>query len=231
MHQKINISGGAVIDESGKTSSLDNFPAKQAAGCESTPCKTRQRPLTFTERARILERVPFESEKPFFKVLMQPTYVGSRAEYLVSFSIYNLLVLQTASLIFCRGRNMLGLPSSSSFFLFFFFFLFLWLTIYLVIVFYQSLPKNFAVTHIKNQGDVVLTVPNGRSWSAKIRMTPPRFANCVARICKGWYEFANDNNLEVGDVCIFKLLARAEISFEVSIVRFADYAQLESFQD
>lgn len=86
------------------------------------------------------------------------------------------------------------------------------------------------MTHIKNQGDVVLTVPNGRSWSAKIRKTPLRFANCTSRICEGWYEFANDNNLEVGDVCIFKLLAGAEISFEVSIVRCADYAQLESFQ-
>lgn len=103
IHQKINISGGAINDDSGEPSSHDNFPAKQAAGCKSTPCKTSQRPLTSTERARILERVPFESKNPFFKILMYPTYVGSGAEHLVSFSIYNLLLLQTASLFFGRS--------------------------------------------------------------------------------------------------------------------------------
>ncbi|PON78683.1 B3 DNA binding domain containing protein [Trema orientale] len=58
-------------------------------------------------------------------------------------------------------------------------------------------------------------------------MTAPRFKISTARLCKGWREFSDANNLEVGDVCIFKLLNGTEISFEVSIVRFAEYAFLE----
>ena len=77
--------------------------------------------------------------------------------------------------------------------------------------------------YIKNQGDVVLTVPNGKYWSAQFKITPLKFKNRFPRLCDGWQEFANSNNLEVGDVCIFELLDGTQILFEVSIVRFAEY--------
>ncbi|PON38485.1 Immunoglobulin-like fold containing protein [Parasponia andersonii] len=64
-----------------------------------------ERPPSSIQIARILRRVPFESEKPFFKVLMQPSYVGS------------------------RGMR-------------------------------DHVPLDFAMRHIKNEGDVVLSVPN-----------------------------------------------------------------------
>ena len=58
-------------DETGKpSSSLFSVPTEQASGYMSTPWKRSQCPLTPTERTRILERVPFKSEKPFFKILM-----------------------------------------------------------------------------------------------------------------------------------------------------------------
>ena len=82
--------GSAKNDETGESSSLFNVPAKQASGYMSTSCKRSRRPLTSTEKARILERIHFVSEKPFFKLLMQPSYVGYRADYLVSFSVYDL---------------------------------------------------------------------------------------------------------------------------------------------
>ena len=85
-------SGGAINDETSKPSSLDYLPAKQACGCVPTPWK----------RTSMLERVPFESEKPFFKVLMRPSYVGSHTSHIVSFLVYDLLctpyVLQTTSI-------------------------------------------------------------------------------------------------------------------------------------
>ncbi|POO02674.1 B3 DNA binding domain containing protein, partial [Trema orientale] len=64
--------GGSINDEIGNPSSLESFPAQQASGCMTTPWKTSQRRLTSTEKARILDSIPFESERPFFKVLMQP---------------------------------------------------------------------------------------------------------------------------------------------------------------
>ncbi|PON54057.1 B3 DNA binding domain containing protein [Parasponia andersonii] len=167
---------GAINDEIGNPSSLESVPAKQESGCMSTPSKTSQHQLTSTERARILDSIPFKSERPFFKTLMQPSYVGSKTDQL-------------------------------------------------------PLPLNFVTTYIKTQGYVVLSVPNGRSWYAELRMTPPGFSYSVARLCKGWPEFVNDNNLKVGDVCIFKLLDRDEISFEVSIVRFSEYDCLQWSQD
>ena len=41
----------------------------------------------------------------------------------------------------------------------------------------------------------------------------------MARLACGWREFAHDNNLEVGDVCVFVLLEAKMVSFEVSIFR------------
>ncbi|POO02673.1 B3 DNA binding domain containing protein, partial [Trema orientale] len=166
------LSGGTINDETGEPSSLDGFPAKEASGCMSIPSKTSQRPWTATEKARILDSIPFESEGPFCKVLMQRTYVG-----------FNCKIVQ--------------------------------------------LPIQFVMRYIKTQGHVILSVPNGRSWNAKLRITPPDGPNCEARLCKGWREFANDNNLKAGDVCIFKLLDRPEISFEVSIVSFAEWSKGE----
>ena len=81
--------------ETGRPSSRDNFPSKKESGCMSTAWKISLNlkcRLSSIARARILERVPFESEKPFFKVLMQPTYVGPKAESLVSFSVCDLLL-------------------------------------------------------------------------------------------------------------------------------------------
>lgn len=89
IYENINQSGGTLNDEIGEPSSLENFPAKQASGCMSTPWRTSQGRFSLTEKVRILERVLFDSEKPFFKLLMQPTYVGSKCDRLVSFSVYD----------------------------------------------------------------------------------------------------------------------------------------------
>ncbi|POO02670.1 B3 DNA binding domain containing protein [Trema orientale] len=79
---------------------------------------------------------------------------------------------------------------------------------------------------MKNQDDIVLCVPSVGLWFVEVKIRSPRFKTCAATILKGWHEFANDNNLEVGDVCIFKLLDGDKTSFEVSIVRFAVYEYL-----
>ena len=83
-------SGGTKNEKTGNLSSPFSVPAEQASGYMSTPWKTSQRRFTPAEKARILERVPFKSEKPFFKILMQPSYFGSKTDYLVSFPVFEL---------------------------------------------------------------------------------------------------------------------------------------------
>lgn len=42
----------------------------------------------------------------------------------------------------------------------------------------------------------------------------------AARLQTGWNTFARDNNLKVGDVCVFVLLKGIPVSLEVIIFRF-----------
>ncbi|POO02672.1 B3 DNA binding domain containing protein [Trema orientale] len=85
----------------------------------------------------------------------------------------------------------------------------------------QKLPLNFVTTYVKTQGYVALSVPNGRSWNVELSIALGSYSE--AKLNNGWPEFASDNNLEVGDVCIFKLLDRPEVSFEVFIFRVGEY--------
>ena len=96
--------------------------------------------------------------------------------------------------------------------------------------FKQHVPVNFAMQYIKNQGDVVLSVPNGKYWSAQFKMSLDRCGNTTTKLYHGWKEFANCYNLEVNDICIFELLDGTDISFQVSIVRSAEYECLQCSQ-
>ena len=95
-------------------------------------------------------------------------------------------------------------------------------TFYLICLFWQPVPLDFAERYIKNEGDALLSVPNGRSWSAQFKIRTLRTGKHAAEIYGCWKDFAWDNNLQVGDVCIFELLDRTEISFQVSITRVVD---------
>ncbi|PON54050.1 B3 DNA binding domain containing protein [Parasponia andersonii] len=167
-------SGRTVNGENSIPISHKNLSTKQANGCIATPLKTRRRHLNGIEKARILERAPFESENPFFKFVIQSSYA-------------------------CNGAS-LRVP----------------------------IPLDFAERYLKNEGDVVLSVPNGRSWFCQFKFRSLRTGKQEAEIYGGWKDFAVDNNLEVGDVCIFELLDGTEISFQVSIVRVADDAHRQS---
>lgn len=60
--------------------------------------------------------------------------------------------------------------------------------------------------------DVVLQVPNKRSWAL----------NCTVgrkngRLNSGWKKFVQDNNIKVGDVCVFEQVSRTRFLFNVYI--------------
>nr|POE61579.1 b3 domain-containing transcription factor vrn1 [Quercus suber] len=125
-----------------------------------------ERTLSASEKDRAFQRVSaFESKNPFFKVVMQPSYV--------------------------YPRNSLNISSS------------------------------FAEKYMsKMSGEFVILRSFDRgTWSVK-------FSNYKAQtksvFRQGWKEFARDNSLKVGDVCIFELINGIEVAFKVAIFRAAN---------
>ncbi|POO02691.1 B3 DNA binding domain containing protein, partial [Trema orientale] len=123
----------------------------------------RMKPFKGNEKyAALLKASGFKSRRPFFKILMQPSYVhGSRL----------------------------------------------------------TIPPNFAERYIKRKSrNVILKVLDGRTWP--VRYTLGVYDRLkTARFRSGWKEFVRNNNIEVGDVCVFVLLEGIKIEFEVIIFR------------
>jgi len=57
--------------------------------------------------------------------------------------------------------------------------------------------------------DILLQVLDGRTWQMTLKH---------GRIIKGWRAFASNNDLNVGDVCIFELTDSQTPCFKVSII-------------
>ncbi|XP_037493209.1 B3 domain-containing transcription factor VRN1-like [Jatropha curcas] len=66
----------------------------------------------------------------------------------------------------------------------------------------------------KMQGKVILEDGNGRVWSARHVRRGKK-----ASIDNGWRKFSEDNELEVGDVCVFELVNAAKTKLKVTIFR------------
>ncbi|XP_040369495.1 B3 domain-containing protein LOC_Os12g40080 [Rosa chinensis] len=79
----------------------------------------------------------------------------------------------------------------------------------------MSLPNEFSKRYLMKlpAGIAILQVSDGRTWSVKFKYD---HANSRARLLKGWSAFVRDNNLKVGDVCVFTLINCIELLFEVA---------------
>ncbi|XP_062014966.1 B3 domain-containing protein REM9-like [Rosa rugosa] len=76
------------------------------------------------------------------------------------------------------------------------------------------LSNVFAKTYLTklSSGVAILQVSDGRTWPVNFKFD---HANSRARLMKGWSPFVRDNNLKVGDVCIFTLINCTELVFDV----------------
>ncbi|EEF30085.1 conserved hypothetical protein [Ricinus communis] len=75
------------------------------------------------------------------------------------------------------------------------------------------IPQSFATKYLRSHGNATLNVLDGRTWSVeyKIRRT---HGTTRTRLFHGWKKFAQDNHLEIGDVCIFELINRTKTAFK-----------------
>ncbi|XP_065872064.1 B3 domain-containing transcription factor VRN1-like [Euphorbia lathyris] len=82
------------------------------------------------------------------------------------------------------------------------------------------IPSRFAKKYInKEVANIILNSVDQRTWSVdyvEIKIGGLK----VARLCRGWRKFVEDNHLKVGDVCIFELINHnATTTFKVVISR------------
>ncbi|CAN4090541.1 unnamed protein product [Withania somnifera] len=89
---------------------------------------------------------------------------------------------------------------------------------------YVSKPYNmkisflFAWKYFRDKcGDLVFRVPGRGSWSVKYDLGISR-----ARICFSWKAFVLDNELKIGDVCVFELIKGTRPLLDVTIFRAAE---------
>ncbi|GLT37271.1 hypothetical protein SLA2020_116010 [Shorea laevis] len=85
----------------------------------------------------------------------------------------------------------------------------------------MCLPVNFFRKYFpKHNNDAILCICNGKTWSVVCsrEMKP--------KLLRGWKEFAQGNNLEVGDVCVFEMINQTKITFSVAIFRSVQEAKI-----
>lgn len=99
----------------------------------------------------------------------------------------------------------------------------------------QHVPKKFAETYInKQEVEFSLRVMDGRSWFVRYKVNKKlnkrgTYDRTAEILNPGWRTFVKDNNVEVGDVCIFELISNIENHtsvFLVTIDRRADHRSL-----
>ncbi|KAI4313554.1 hypothetical protein L6164_026522 [Bauhinia variegata] len=72
-------------------------------------------------------------------------------------------------------------------------------------------PIKFADEHLeKKEGSLILEDLKGTTWSATYN---------GRRILSGWHKFTRDNDLKVGDACVFEMTNSIELSFKILIYR------------
>ncbi|KAL9230011.1 hypothetical protein vseg_005412 [Gypsophila vaccaria] len=81
-----------------------------------------------------------------------------------------------------------------------------------------NVPSQFAAEYGITKGRFTLENPNGDKWTVNCIGATPN----SKKILGGWKEYAFDNNLQVGDVCVFQLMKFAHHLFKVDIIRFAN---------
>jgi hypothetical protein len=64
---------------------------------------------------------------------------------------------------------------------------------------------------------------DGKQWSVRCL-----YKDGKAKLSQGWFEFALENNLGEGDVCVFELVAADEVVLQVTFFRITEDEGLSS---
>ncbi|XP_052879315.1 putative B3 domain-containing protein Os03g0621600 isoform X2 [Gossypium arboreum] len=81
------------------------------------------------------------------------------------------------------------------------------------------IPEEFGKRYLKKNGEMMLRVADGRSWNVEYERIGTNKGRKAGFGGKSWGQFAMDNELEVGDVCVFELMNENGNLLEVVIHR------------
>ncbi|TYH94975.1 hypothetical protein ES332_A12G075700v1 [Gossypium tomentosum] len=81
------------------------------------------------------------------------------------------------------------------------------------------IPEEFGKRYLKKNGEMMLRVADGRSWNVEYERIGRNKGRKAGFGGKSWGQFAMDNELEVGDVCVFELMNENGNLLEVVIHR------------
>ncbi|XVF61915.1 hypothetical protein PTKIN_Ptkin08bG0173200 [Pterospermum kingtungense] len=81
-----------------------------------------------------------------------------------------------------------------------------------------NIPLGFVEAYFnKEHNNVLLQIPGGKSWPMKYYVCEQ--TKQPAKLNSGWRDFALDNHLAVGDICVFELINGTENILRVDIFR------------
>ena len=84
----------------------------------------------------------------------------------------------------------------------------------------QVIPIRFVKRHlITDNKCITVKGRDKRTWSMKCRLRTGRYGRMTAELSSGWIIFLRDNQLKLGDVCVFELIKSPIIVLKVVIFR------------
>jgi len=89
------------------------------------------------------------------------------------------------------------------------------------------MPGNFITEDQQREDDhVFLWISSERAWHVKFY---PSHSSGQILLSIGWMDFVKDNNLKIGDVCVFDQIKKPGISFRVVIFRDTEESSPSKF--
>lgn len=82
----------------------------------------------------------------------------------------------------------------------------------------QSIPVPFLMKYMtKSDTQAIMLRTSNKSWPAILNL----YQECSAKICRGWRAFVKENNLQIGNVCVFELVQTVPVIIQLHIFRDA----------
>lgn len=79
---------------------------------------------------------------------------------------------------------------------------------------WQNIPYQFATEHLpKCKVKILLHNLKGKTWT--VNSIPTTRVQTSHTFCGGWLSFVRDNNIDLGDICIFELVHKCELRVHV----------------
>ena len=83
----------------------------------------------------------------------------------------------------------------------------------------QKFSRKYFDVCLPLKSRVLILQCHGKSWEVICHIQVPKAQRKVKMLSKGWARFARDNNLHLGDICLFEPLKTKKYRMNVRIIR------------